>query len=81
MQALRIVEALDPIHQVNTGLCPSLVPNLIDPFDLKGLEEAFGHRIDAPMSSGQGRIGQIRKDKRIQATCDVPLEAALDLLA
>src|SRR5665213_2144299 len=45
MQALRIVEALDPIHQVNTGLCPSLVPNLIDPFDLKGLEEAFGHRI------------------------------------
>jgi hypothetical protein len=43
MQALRIVEAFNPVDQVNACLCSALIPNLVHTFDFERLEEAL-HR-------------------------------------
>ena len=42
--------------------------------------QALGRRVDAPMSSGKRRIGQIGEDERVQLPHDIALQAAVDFL-
>jgi hypothetical protein len=41
MQALRIVEAFNPVDHVNARLCPAFVLKLLDALDFECLEEAL----------------------------------------
>jgi hypothetical protein len=41
MQALRIVEAFNPVDHVNARLCSALVLNLVHALDFECLEEAL----------------------------------------
>jgi hypothetical protein len=47
---------------------------------LQRTPQAFGRRIDAPMSSSSRRIGEIGQNERIQVTDDIAFQAAVDFL-
>ena len=78
MRSPLVVEALDPIDDVQTCLGSWPVSMPVDVLDLQGLEEALYRGIDAPMSSNAGRVGQVGKDKRVQLPDDVSFQAAMD---
>lgn len=45
MNSHAVIEALDPIHDVQTSLGPSVIAYLVDALDLQGFEEAFHRRV------------------------------------
>jgi len=47
-------------------------------FSLVQTVDRFRQRVDAPMSRGASRIGQIGKDERVQFPDDVAFQAAMD---
>jgi hypothetical protein len=77
---LPIVKYLDPLKEVLSGFVPAAVTLVVDLLDLEGVEEAFHHRIDAPMSSLAGHVTQVCQYQRVQFPNDLALQAALDLL-
>ena len=74
-----IVEALDPVNNVESCLGAGFVAELIDAFDLQRLEEAFDRRVDAPMSRSGYGVAQIREDQRVEFAYDIALQAPPNL--
>jgi hypothetical protein len=66
--------------QVRNRVSMRGVPSFVNSFVLQVAEEAFSWGIDAAMSSGTRRLGQISQNKRIQLPDDIALQAAMDLL-
>ena len=73
MPTLGVVEPLNVVKDVCTGVVSGFVPGAEHSFNLQHGEEALHHRVDAPMSSRQCRIFQIGEDKWVKLANDVEL--------
>lgn len=80
MYAPVVIKAGDVVRDVASGAIVAAVLLLTDPFALQAPEEAFDHRVDAPMSRDARRIGQISEDERVQFPHDIALQAAMNFL-
>jgi hypothetical protein len=45
MNSFAIVISLNPVHDIEPGVIPGFIAQLVDPLDLEGLEEALHWRI------------------------------------
>lgn len=79
--SLTIIEDLDIFKDAGPRYIPSGVVLMVHQLGFQGMEEAFGHCIDAPMSSRYCSVAQISQDKRIQFSYNVTFETTMDLFS
>lgn len=67
-----VVEDCDVLEQVGLGRRPGRVASAVHTLVLQAVEEAFGWRVDAPMSSGAGGVRQVGEDRLalLPSTCN-----------
>ena len=80
MAATPVVEHLDILEQIGDCVLACRVACAVDPFVLQAVEEAFGRRVDAPMSSTGRGLAQVGQDQRIQLPYQVTLQTPMDFL-
>jgi len=80
MTATAVIEHFYVFKQVRHPFLVRRVARGMYPFVLQAVEEALCGSVDAPMSSGAARIGQIGQNEGVQLPDDISLEAAMNLL-